>query len=464
MPYEGEYASKTSHSEILKNPDIQAALKEFEYLKPPSDEEIEAVTGRFLEPPLTEAILLPDFVIAVDGSDYEASIDEKLPSTKVGYVKASSVLISLQQFGALRDGRFVDPFKVAMLQNNNTALTFVLPSANIRWQGKNAVRESFRALLDQQLLGEKTRFSENDYRSSLRTTLFHLASRRPGEMGTGDPHKLKIYRCPTCSRGPITIEDIPEQQSCPFCNAEIYPSDCLRIWEEVNDYQSNLAAINRFMLVLEHLLPIHYIRYFYEHAAPALLANMAFFMDGPLAIFGTAAWMHRSIMVYLDEINQRLRKYHLKPLLIIGLQKNGQVVDHVSLIDRFLPNNRLFAIDDKYRYKYILASRDPSRNGFGFETYYGQDFIFKTTSGRSFVFALHYPYNTKDLTGKDFIKEKVKYQNYLQLPRAIRLITHFESDLYKNAVVPIALAHRYTAISLQPGGRVLDLLTKQSFT
>ena len=42
------------------------------------------------------------------------------------------------------------------------------------------------------------------------------------------------------------------------------------------------------------------------------------------------------------------------------------------------------------------------------------------------------------------------------------MIKHFESDLYRNAVVPVALAHRYTAISLEPGGRVLDLLTKQA--
>ncbi len=462
MPYEGELASKASHSDILKNPDIQAALQEFEYLKPPSDQEIQEVTNRFIEPPPIDKVPLPGFVIAIDGSDYEASIDEKLPSTKVGYVKASSVLISLDEFAALRDGRFVDPFKVAKLQNNNSALTFVLPSANIRTPGKTTVRESFRAMVDQQLMGERTRFTEKDYRSSLRTTLFHLASRRPGGMGTDDPRKLKIHTCPTCELGPLTLDDIPDQQVCPNCGAEVYPSDCLRIWEEVNDFQSNLAAINRFMLILEHLLPFHYIRYFKENAAPMMLANMAFFVDGPLAIFGTSAWLHRSIMIYLQDINQHLKKYHLPPLLMIGLQKTGQVVDHVGLIDRFLPNNRLFAIDDNYRYEYILASRDPAKNGFGFETYYGQDFIFKTASGRTFVFGLPYPFNTKDPAGLDFVQEKVKYQNYLQLPRAIRLITHFESDLYKNAVVPIALAHRYTAISLQPGGRVLDLLTKKS--
>ncbi len=62
----------------------------------------------------------------------------------------------------------------------------------------------------------------------------------------------------------------------------------------------------------------------------------------------------------------------------------------------------------------------------------------------------------------DFIRENVKLENYPQLPQTLKLITYLESDLYENAVVPIALAHRFTAISFQPGGRVLDLLTRNA--
>ena len=39
MPYEGEFASKTSHSEFLRNPDIQGFLQQCDYLTIPSDEE-----------------------------------------------------------------------------------------------------------------------------------------------------------------------------------------------------------------------------------------------------------------------------------------------------------------------------------------------------------------------------------------------------------------------------------------
>lgn len=460
MPYEGEFANKAAHSEFLRNPDIQRFLEGCDYLKVPTDEEAQSMANLFAEAPVDGA-RLHSFVVAVDGSSYESSLDDKLPSTKVAYVKVGALLIDLSEYGSLHVGKFVDPFKVAQLQDDNSALTFSLPSANIRWGGKKNVRDGFRAALDEQFTAQRTRFDESDPRTSLRSTLFHLASLRPGELGTGDPYRLKIYKCPDCGNGPVELEDIPDQQKCTFCGTDLYPTDCLRIWEEVNDFQSNQIAISRLMVVLEQLIPLHYMRYFFK-SAPLLLSEIAFFVDGPLAVFGTPAWLHRSIMIFLQEVNRKLAKHAQQPLTMIGLQKTGQVVDHVNLIDKYIPNNRILPIDDEYRYKYILSGRDPSSNGFGFETYYGQDFVFKTPSGRTFVFALPYPYGSKDTPGLDFVHEKIKLDNYAQLTSALALITHLESDLYENAVVPIALAHRFTAISFQPGGRVLDLLTRKA--
>jgi len=220
-------------------------------------------------------------------------------------------------------------------------------------------------------------------------------------------------------------------------------------------------VLGRFMNIVEHLLPIHYIRFLAEKSLRTL-SNVAFFVDGPLAVFGTAAWMHGAILRFLGNVNSELHSLSLSPVLILGLQKSGQIVDHNCLIDRFIPSNRLFVIDDEYRYKWILSNREPAEDGFGAETYYGQDFIFKTPSGRTFVFALPYPFTSKADPAIDFINDKVKLENYANLNRTLALIHHFESDLYKNAVVPIALAHRYTAISLMPGGRVLDILTRSS--
>jgi len=461
MPYQNEFARKTTHFDFVKNPEIQAFLDNCEYLTPPSEKDAQELTRGFQKPPRPSKIELPRLVLATDGSYYESELNDRIPSTRVGYIKIGAVLFSLEEFANLHEGRFVDPFKIAALQDNNTALTFVLPSANVRLSGYSSVRDSFRAALDEQLLSEKTRFDPKNFHTSLRSTLFHLASRRPGELGTGNPFRLKLHKCPTCGKGPIELEDTMEQQFCPYCGAPVYPSDCLRLWEEVHDYQPNGTALSRLMMILEHLIPIHYMRFIQQKAFLAL-TRIAFFIDGPLAIFGNAAWLHRSIMIYLYEVNEKLRKKGMPPILMIGLQKRGQIVDFVKMIERFLPPDSLFAINDDYRYKYILASREPSNHGFGFETYYGQDFIFKTQNGKNFVFGLPYPYPSKEEPGSDFIHEKTEWHRYTNLPVAVRLIEHLQTELYQDAVIPIALAHRYTAISLQPGGRVLDLLTRRA--
>lgn len=294
----------------------------------------------------------------------------------------------------------------------------------------------------------------------MRTTLFHLASRRTGALGTGSVDVLRIHECPTCKRGPIELHDIQSQQSCQYCGATVYPSDCLRFWEEVADFQSNAEALSRFMIAVEHLLPIHYVRYLSENSLAAL-SSMAIFVDGPLAVFGNPAWLHGPIMAYLYEVNDRLASAGYQRLVMIGLQKTGQVVDHVHFLDRHLPKNRIFPIDDEYRYERILAGRDTAANGFGSETHYGQDFIFKTPTGRTFVFALPYPFPAKTVPSVSFVDAKTDPGRYPELARALALIEHFESDLYENAVVPVALAHRHTAISLVPGGRVLDLLSRR---
>lgn len=460
MPYSGETSSKASHSDIVRNPDVQQFLDECDYLREPSDEEAEAIAARFVPAPTTDGVELPERIIAVDGSLYESSIDDRLPSTKVGFIKIGLVLIKLAEFSSLRvrQGRFVDPFRVAKLEDDNRSVTFPMPSANIEWQQMGSVREGFRAATDEFLYDKRTRFNPDAPTTSLRTTLFHLAARRAGQLGTKDPSRLQIHKCPSCGVSGVEVRDVPDPQHCESCGERVFPADCLRLWEEVNENQSNRGALMRFMQDLEHLMILHYVRYLYENSLEDL-ATTAFFLDRPLAIYGNSAWLHLSIMQYLSEVNDTLTQRGKPSVLIIGLQKSGQVADHVGLINSYLPANRLFPINDDYRHDYITPTKEQSDNGFGYETYYGQDFIFKTMSERSFVFAVPYPFAKKE---GDFITAKVEFSNYPNLGRALNLIKYFESDLYENAVVPIALAHRHTAISLAPGGQVLDFLTQNA--
>ncbi len=461
MPYLNEFANKSSHFDIIKSKEIQDFLSESNYLKNPDEKSCEEMCSGFIDVPNIDCFELPSKIIATDGSFYESSINRYLPSTKVGYIKIGCMLIDLEKFNSIKipGTKFVDPFKVAELQDDNSSLTFPMPSANILTGGKDNVVDSFRYNTDKLLL--KYRTNEKNYKTSLRSTLFKLSSYRP-ESDQNNSNLIYLHRCPKCNTENIQLKDIEEQQFCNECKNELYPSDCLRLWEEVSEYQSNGGPISRFMMVLEHIMPIHYIRMIEEYnsdSSASIFNNLSFIVDGPLAIFGTAAWLHRCIMKYLYSINKCQLQKGLNEILFVGIQKTGQLVEYTELISKYIKSNTIFPVDDDYRYKYIAFSRNPSKNGFGFETYYGQDFIYTSKTKRHFVFSLPFPFYNKDLKDKDFNTEKIVLSNYNSIARAIKLIDKFECDLYKNAIIPVALAHKYTAISLKPGSKVLDLLT-----
>jgi hypothetical protein len=455
MPYENQYGSKTAHSDVVRNPDVRNFLEQCRPLREPSEAASQELASCFIEPPDYSNDSGINYVIASDGSFYASSIDNRLPSIQVCYLKFSTILIEMQDFQGLEDShtQLIDPFRVAALQRNRDTLSLVLPLSNFKMPDDDSVKSTFRRQIDAFLWSEATRFRRDEPDTSLMGTLIELAQLRP-QLGDASPGTIVIHRCPTqdCAARDINLDPEEPEHICPRCGRPLYISDCLRLWEAVSDFHPNQEPSSRFMSYIEHLLPVHYLR-FIADVAPAQLGGLAALVDGPLAVFGQAAWLHKSIMRYFHLLRERQRARGLPSPVVVGLQKGGYVVEYMQLLNQHIPVNRLFSISDEFRYSYLGIER--SGNGFGSETYYGHDFAFKTPSGKLFVFALPYTFPTK--TG-NFSEDKAIISQYEELPRVLRLITEVETDLYRDALAPIALAHRYTAISLKPGGRVLDIM------
>lgn len=445
MPYKGERASKGGHSDLVKNPDIQNFLDQCEYMREPTDEEANHIASSYQSAPTSGT--LPVKVVASDASPYSEPIAGKFPSTQVGYVKVSLVLIDLNDYDGLTQpgSRFVDPYKVAAMHRNADAFGFTLPGSNIRYKNAKSVSDGFRRAMWEQLSDERTKLAK-DEGFSVNGTLLDI-----------NDGQAEVKKCPSCAfENHFLFTTRTQIHKCPKCSTDIYMTDSLRIHEQITDYGDCSAAITRFMNAAEHLILATFIRML-AHYQPATLANMAFIVDGPLAIFGQPASIHSRLMSLYYRISQELDKKGLTPPIIIGLQKDGQVMEHARALSRFLPNNVFRVVDDNYRAEHISPSIS---DNFGHETYYGQDFIFKTNSGRIFTVGIPYPFPNKQ-NRQNFAVQKSNKSNYGNLiGRSFDLIRHFEFDLYENAVVPIALAHRHASISLVPGGKVLDLVTR----
>ena len=460
MPYDKQYGSKTAHSDVVRNPEVRSFLEQCKPLKEPSESSCEELTASFVDPPPDIVSGSLEYVLSTDGSFYTSIIDHRLPSIQVCYLKFSTILIDMQEYNCLEDqsSQMIDPFKVAAMQRNHDPLTLVLPLSNFKHPEDDCVKSTFRRTMDEFLRSNRACHIEDNPETSLMATLIELALLRPDP--NAPPGHIKLHRCPTsdCPQREIYLNVDFYDHKCPLCKKPLYISDCLRLWEGVNDFHANMEPASRFMSYVEHLIPIHYLR-FLEVERPDLLCELAIFIDGPLAVFGNAAWLHQSIMRYIYHLKKRMYTMYKRAPVVVCLQKAGYVVEYMQLLSPHLPPGRLFCITDDFRYEYLGVER--SGNGFGDETYYGQDFVYKSPSGRLFVFGLPYPFPSKRQV-PNFQIEKSRVARYIEIPKVLKLIADLETELYHDALVPIALAHKFAAISFKPGGRVLDLMGKEA--
>ena len=457
MPYENEFADKTSHIDIIKNPDVEEFLSKCHKIEDYDLQEIESLGKLFIKP-FDCNFVRPKNIISIDGSVYESSVTEKFPSKKIGYIKIGVVLLKYDSLTRMQGtSNFVDPFEVAKFKENNDAYSFVLPSTNIIYDDCEDVQESFRKALDEQF--DRKRDNENNPNSSLRETLFRMAS----YLKDCNSEEIKLDKCPNCEKTEnIIIKKNEPEPRCPHCGKRLYITDILRIWEQVKGETSNKSALTRTMTVLERLLSIHYIRSIVESLPNSYinhLGNICFFIDGPLALFGEPAKLHACFMKYLDELNQEIRKYNKSDILMIGIQKSGVINDFINLIKEHIGIGEIYCLTDDFINKYVNFEKNPASDTFGKETYYGQHFVYKNKKGSVFVFTVPYPYAEKSKVS-NFKNEKSNILNYKNIKIYTDLLDEFDCSLYPDSLIPTVLAHKYTAISLAPGSKVLDLLSK----
>ncbi|MDG5974973.1 hypothetical protein H010_06890 [Hydrogenophaga taeniospiralis CCUG 15921] len=446
MPYEGQQASKRGHIDIVKNDDVKKFLSECAYLTQPGDQAAVSIAAHYKPAPKCD--VLPQLVVASDGSAYSEPIDKKFPSTQVGYVKTSFMAFDMGDYNGLvtPGSPFVDPYAAASLHNKARAVAFTLPGSNVRYKGLR-VQDGFRRAVYEQLSDERTQIPRGGF--SVKDMLYHL-----------EGGQIAIEKCPSCGQGgPHLFKRGKDESACSGCGATVYVTDSLRIHEQISDQGDNSSAITRFMNAVEHLQLATLLKAMADNNL-STVSGTAIMVDGPLALFGQPARYHASIQAFYYGLFERCESAGLPPPLIMGMQKDGMVMEHARALSPHLKNGTFCAISDQYRAEFINGIA-PLTDNFGHETYYGQDFIYKTDSGRIFDVCLAYPFANKR-NRKEFSGQKADPKNYDRwLARAFALIRHLEFDLYENSVVPVALAHRHASISLSPGGTLLDVLTKK---
>lgn len=386
---------------------------------------------------------LPRWVMSFDGSQSEVAVREEYPSTRIGYVQVAGVLVHLEEMLGQGVEHLVDPY-VVHNASDESLYSIVVPSSNVSRNDMPTVRDSWRAEIFEIL----QTYTIEDAR--LIDVFMELVGHSDKISPSGGITLARCAASVSCAEQGI---DVPfTGRTCPSCAGRLFPTDSLRVHEEVAEEHSNLTALGRLMSFLEHLTMVGYLQFLLRRQ-PRALGNVAFILDGPLAIFGPQAWLHGAIGSFIDSLCQTLDEQHLSRPIIVGLEKSGQFAEHAAAIAERIERRTLMLLPDAYIYDRILASRPSESAAFGRDTYYGQKFFYRTEQGQLLTLTIPRPAAMATAWHDP--------GSYPMLPATLRMLDKIGTSLYADAVIPVALAHAYASIPLKTGSRVLTLLSRQ---
>lgn len=445
MPYRRpsgnlERARSIGHVPIVENPVIQDRLRSYRIFTEEAGAGLDAgllAPASSLPGPVDEVA----WVMAFDGSPQEVAAREKYPSTRVGYIQVAGVLVHLKEMLSQEQAHLVDP-QVIKETTQESLHSMVLPGSNVCRKDMPTVADSWRAEVFEIF---------RDYsveQLPLLDVYMALVSRSSQKSTSG----VSVTKCATAGCDAKDL-DVPRAgMKCPKCQIAIFPTDALRIHEEVSEHHSNQTALGRLMGVLEHITMAAYLNFLWQRK-PEVLRSVAFVVDGPLAMFGPPAWLHSALSNYINEVVADLGARSLAGPVIVGLEKTGQFAEHANAIRDRIPDGTLMLLPDDYIFARILASRPASNSAFGRDTYYGQKFFYKTAKGQMLTLSVPKPSGAPN--GPHLPR------HYPCLASTLALLDRIGTSLYEDAVIPVALAHSFASIPLRTGSKVLTLLSRE---
>lgn len=442
MPYEGEFAGYRSLRRIAETDRVVQLLRRSRVHHSES-----AVARPTPKVPPAPSEPLPEFIVAIDGSYAEVPVANGYPGAHVGYCTVASVLLNVREIDRLDESRPIDPAEFRRTEEAAT-IDAALPGSNVVTMPHSSARDAFRAALFDVL--HDVVIDEDD-RTSLLDTYEVLLGRKPQ-----DREQLCPYDYDGCAQH---LKIPPGVTSC-VCERRkpVYSTDALRIHERFRDMGTNMEALGEVMQVWERVLFVHLLRCFERRGWLDRIGKLAFFLDGPLAVFGHPAWLSAAISAELKRLNEIVHRKTGTDIALLGIEKTGTFVTHFDELDKtgtgdeFFPRGTYLLLSDQYIKERIIFSNSPKR--YGLDTYFGRKFLYKTKSGARIVASIPFLSDAQDTLDSDNV------DLYQQFGSACALLDKLVSSRFANALSPLVSAHAHAAIPLELGAKVLEQLAR----
>ncbi|MFI5623456.1 hypothetical protein ACIA03_08330 [Nocardioides sp. NPDC051685] len=381
--------------------------------------------------------------IAVDGSYVVEPIRDGLPSVLYGFAQAAAAYVDLVIMETQRAERFVDPYEIDRAVNS-ALVTLDLPVAGAYTRPGVDIATSWREAIDQLFRIKKIEMNRLD--QTLLDLLFLLKG-KPGE-----PAPRLPVNCPT----PDCQKDVPVPPAgseCDACGEHLFPTDVLRIHEEVGEEGTNQSALSRLMSVVELLILVGLATLLWSQSRQQILPQTLFIVDGPLAMYGPPAKLRGWSLDYFQEM---AKTSPMNAPYVCGLEKTGAVVDYARQLARhdvLKPGDLLVCDED------IIARVTNSANArsYGKETYWGRKFVYRALDGRVVVPTVMPPVGAPYDSSGGMPDPK----DYPTLPAILDVIDRTGSSMYLDGIIPVAAAHGKAAFPIGVGTDVLRLVATQ---
>lgn len=434
-----EYASKSSHGYIIKDPEVLNFLNECNL--PKSSEEISLPT-RLLNTLQTVKNNPIKIIIAIDGGYTEVVVKKEFPSSTINFLQFGPLLFSTEALAEISQKPFIEPEDMAKL-NNIQRFKLAVPTKNILLKSKSTLTDSIR-----QTIFDFFCKNTEDFIGTLKWFVFE-------EYGGQSKNSYTLSTCPSCGMPDIVIDKSklkPDYTTtCPNtkCGQAIFLTDVFRLHEAIDDELGGSGILGYLTTLLEQIIVVHLIKNILS-IHPALLNEILFIKDGPLAFFGQTANMHK----LMRNLINYLQTHHT--LYLAGLEKHGHFVEHADEISKLLKPGQFILLDNDYIYNYILPGKADATKPYAWTSYYSGKLIFKSEDSKIYVISI--PTQRSDVI---LNPQKSDYKN---IDIILTNIQQLKCDMYDNSLFPVALVNKLVSLANHPSSTILEKFAKQSIS
>ncbi len=431
MPYKGgnrlpsECASKLGHLDVIKSELVNEIINKFE------SSEAQEIESKITWDPFEENKEPLRLIFSVDGS--KQTVRSDLPPYKeVSFVKTALLRLDQHAISKLDPS---SPHPLALKDIMTDAAIYhatVFPLKGISLMGKNnyhAVRKIiYDSLCDSSLNAEPFK------------TLKWIAYEKWNNNKTKSPS----FECPHCEKIIEGLDFDVDQQDCEHCKETVFLSDMIGFHLEMGEDAVPDSVSTAYMLIHETLLLFTGIRYFWEANKFHILKSALFIKDGPLTLRG----QYSKLAIPIRNFFQYVKDKNIE-IFVMGQEKTGAFVDHLSIITKSVPNKSIFIPSNEYIRKEI-QHRPERAEAYGRRTNYGNKIFVKNDEYHHIVLSVP--------TGQ-YVDSKSQ-QDFIGLKKILPTLETILSHRHECGLVPIELANGVASLSSYPSATVLKIFAE----